>query len=155
MTKARPVKYVARHAGQIVGTRKSPRPYAFAVVVQADEEAARRRAYDYVATDADRSNFEWLGLKAAQAPGVPVRPAGWRFETKFDAEEIAEAQNLTAYGFEGYVAHLRERAIANFEQRRAKGAFLPGVYGWSMSAPNAQKMAASAMPWPQCRGVLR
>jgi hypothetical protein len=141
MSKA--TKFVARYAGKIVGTRRSPRPYTHAVITQAVEEYARAAAYDWQPADSDKSNFEWLTFKATCTAGAEVLPPGWKFSTKFSADEIESARAEIAGDWASYVTRTRARKIAFFEQRKAEGAFEPAVGGWSMSGHNAAKMAAS------------
>lgn len=138
---AKATKFIARYEGKIVGTRKSPRPYLFAVVVKDNEEFARERAYGFTGGETERKNFVYYTNNAnAAAPGV-IYP-GERF--KITAEMIAEGREKIAGGFDGYIAGLRELQIARFKEMN----FEPGVFGWSMSRANAEKMAAGAGKWP-------
>jgi len=140
VTKA--IKYTATYNGVVVGTRKSPRPYQFAVVVQSDEAAARAYAYDYKPTDTDHKNFVYHSNNAQCQPGDTYPERNYKFTV--DAMMIAEGKRMIAGGWEGYVAICRARAIENFEAHKANGGFEPGVYGWSMSRRNVEKMAAQA-----------
>jgi hypothetical protein len=72
-----------------------------------------------------------------------VTPPGWRHATRFSAVEIEAARDCIAGDWAGYVARVRAKRIAFFEERKAAGAFEPAVGGWSMSRRNADKMAAS------------
>lgn len=141
MTK--PIKYTATYNGKIVGTRKSPRPYLYAVVVQPLEEVARLYAYHYEPTKTDRSNFDWRAKGAAATVGEAKFPningSTWA------AEEIARAKETIEGGWDAYVSRLRYDAIARFEAAKASGHFEPYVFGWSMSCHNAKGMAATAV----------
>lgn len=136
------IKFTASYNGKIIDTRRSPRPYKFAIVVQYSREASRKAAHEYALTKTDRSNFEYETQVAAFQPGVSGTIKGDRpFTTSYTAEAIARAQEMVAGGIDGYLAILRKRAIERFEAMDAKGHFEPKVHGWSMSEGNAQKMA--------------
>jgi len=138
--------FTASYNGKIVGTRRSPRPYAFAVVVQYSEADGRRAAYEYQATDLDRSNWKYAVDKSKAQAGVPYNHGPSRGDPRpiiltHGPKAIAEAQQVVAAGWDAYVAAHRARQITWFEERLAKGYYEPKVHGWSMSAANAQKMA--------------
>lgn len=161
------VKYVARFNGAIVGTRKSHRPYQFAVVAQCDEAHARAAAYGYTATDLDRRNFDYaVSIVACEGQFIEPRAGesdlrkpsdagqvrkAWRtgrtYVAGYSAEEIAHAKADIEGGFDAHVARLKAEMIKRFERRKAEGGFQPFVSGWSMSRRNVEKMAAS------CRGA--
>lgn len=150
----RRIEYVARWNGVVIGTRSSPRPYQFAVVCQFHEDKARAVAYDYVATETDRKNFAYYSAIVAQGVEHPhVRPERWRPNPVLEVLERAKGQ--IDGGFDAYIARLREHAIKNFEARKAEGFFGPRVSGWSMSRPNAEKMAASCRSsWQAVLGIV-
>lgn len=132
-------KFVAYWEGKLVGTRKSDRPYTHAVVVQDDEAAARKHAYEYQPTKTDRSNFAYyqeIDRLGEQHPHYGV--TSWRTEP--DRAGIAEARAHLVGGFEGYVERIRQEQIGYFERAKKSGGFEPRVAGWSMSARNAEKM---------------
>ena len=139
------VKYTATYNGAVVGTRKSPRPYQFAVIMQNDEGYARARAYEYEPTDTDRRNFDYHSNNAKAQPGDLYPGPGYRFT--ITEKMVAEGQQMIVGGWEGYVAKCRAREIENFEARKAEGHYEVGVYGWSMSRKNAEKMAAQVKGW--------
>lgn len=138
---AKTTKYSATYQGKIVGTRKSPRPYQFAIIAQHDEQAARERAYGYKPTDRDESNLAWLTELAAFEADVPVWPRGWNFSTKFSVKQIGDAKAKIAGGRDAFLASCCEREIRNFEEYLADGHFAPHVAAWSMSRANAEKAA--------------
>jgi hypothetical protein len=134
------ITYTATWNGKLIGKRKSPRPYTHAVIVQTDEEVARKFAYDYSATKADRKNFDYyceidrLGVDHPHYCIQSWRPAP-------DHVGIERARANIVGGFDGYVARLKKEAIKSFEAHKAAGGFNPRVAGWSMSERNAHKMA--------------
>lgn len=132
----KPIKYVARYEGKIVGTRKSPRPYEYAVIVRSIEAYAREKAYGYTATDTDRANFHYFGELVAAGESHPH----YRYNKGDENHWRAAVEG----GFDAYIAGLRATEIERFEEHRAAGGFEPRVLGWSMSRHNAEKMAASA-----------
>lgn len=138
----KPITYTATYNGKVVGTRKSPRPYLYAIVVQNLEEVARLHAYRYEPTKTDRSNFDWRAKCAAATVGEAkfsdIKGSTW------EAEEIARAKETIEGGWDAYVSRLRYDAIARFEAAKASGHFEPHVFGWSMSSHNAKGMAATA-----------
>jgi hypothetical protein len=135
--------FTATYEGKIVGTRRSPRPYQFAIVVLQDEAADRKRAYEYQATKMDHSNFAYYQEIDRLGENHPhYCKCSWRDEP--DLEGIARARQLIEGGFDMYVARLREKAIENFEVSRAAGCYEPHVYAWSMSEKNARKAASSS-----------
>jgi hypothetical protein len=142
-----PTTYTATYNGKIVGTRKSPRAYQFAIVIQRDVEAARKAAYEFQPTATDRENFEYEARIANAAPGAPINhgnrhnhPHG-DIVLKHTVDQIDRAKAAIVGGWEGYVARKRDIRIEWFQSALAKGDFEPQVHGWSMSARNAQKMA--------------
>lgn len=140
MSKA--TKFVARYEGEIIGTRRSPRPYTHAVITQDDEETARQAAHLWTPSELDKRDFEWETFKASCTVGVEVRPAGWNFSTRFKAEEIEASRERIAGDWPAYVARRKAWRIKCFEDSLAAGRFKPRVFGWSMSERNAQKMAS-------------
>ncbi|UEM08258.1 hypothetical protein J4G43_025895 [Bradyrhizobium barranii subsp. barranii] len=137
MTKT--TKFNATYQGKIIGTRKSPRPYQFAIVAQHDEQAARASAFDYQPTRTDRANFEWDTFKATCSPGATVTPPGWNNATTFSRAEIEASQDRIAGDWSAYAERCRQRAIENFEHYLKTGHFEPHVAAWSMSRANAEK----------------
>lgn len=139
---AKPIKYTATYNGKVVGTRKSPRPYLFAIIVQSLEEVARLHAYRFEPTETDLLNFNWYTEGATATVGKSkfpdIKGSVW------SAEDIEKGKREIEGGWDAYVARLRASAIENFERRKAAGHFEPNVHGWSMSLRNAEKMAASA-----------
>jgi len=130
-------RFVARYKGEIVGTRRSPRPYKFAIVVQDDEEAERDAAYNYMPTQIDRANWEYHTTRAAMQPGQYY--PGYNFVVS--AKDVAEARRQIADGWDGFVARERDRRVGYFEKKKAATGFRPFVAGWSMSHSNAVKGA--------------
>lgn len=144
----RPISYTAKLDGKIVGKRKSHRVYTHAVVVRHSESYHRKRAYEYVATNTDRSNFEFYSFIATCEPGVSVRPNGWNTNTTFSAEEIAVAKIAIVGGLDAYVAKAREKAIERFEAHKASGEFEPGVVTWCGRADLAEKEVSKRIGSP-------
>jgi hypothetical protein len=150
-------KYVAKLDGKVVGKRSTDRTYTHAVVVQDSEAVARSAAYDYVADESDRENFEYytaiadLGIRHDH--GARTRPyfadhSGERLATMKRCQDedssatINGAVESVEGGFDGYVARLRAEQIRRFEERRAEGRFEPYVIGWCGRPDLAQKLAA-------------
>jgi hypothetical protein len=138
-------KFVARYEGKIVGTRKSPRPYAFAIVAKHNEAAEREAAYGRKTTKTDAGNFDYY-IKCATGTYNGTFGDGRSFTSKVEGKTLERALAVVALGYEGYIADLKARAIADFEERLAKGHFEPGVFGWSMSRANADKLAKQVAP---------
>jgi hypothetical protein len=140
MTKA--TTYTATYNGQVVGTRKSPRVYLFAVVYQRDE--AKSRAFITRPADkTDRANFEYY-VKCATGTYVGTFANGKTFTTEIKGDELARAQAHIVGGFEAYVARIRADSLAAHEAAVANGDFEPCVFGWSMSARAVKGMEAQA-----------
>lgn len=143
-------KFVARWEGKIVGTRTSPRPYTHAVIVRGVQEYYRKKAYEYVATDCDKSNFKYYGEVVAGLRDSKYDSAEQTAKNRADA-----AANIEG-GFEAYIGRLRQTEIDRYEERVKNGGFMPCVRGWSMSAANAQKMANSNNgPWVEVLGIVK
>lgn len=137
---AKDTKFTASFEGKIVGTRRSPRPYLFAIVVQWNAESHRADAYGYKATATDRSNFDYYS-KCATGTYTDTFRTGKTFTNKIEGAELAAAQAKIEGGFDAYVARLRAEAIERFEASLKGGYFEPGVVAWSMSSVNAEKTA--------------
>lgn len=136
-------KYIAKHAGQIIGVRTTQgRKYTHAIIVQDVEEAARAAAYGRSTNNTDSGNFEYNSFIAKQQPGVACRPHGFHLDITYAESEIAAAKIRIEGGFDGYARRLRETAIATFEARKTKG-FKPFIAAWAGSLRLAQKAAAS------------
>lgn len=125
--------YTATYNGQVIGTRKSPRAYAFAVIYQRDEVRARTYA-SRPADKTDRSNFEFY---------TAVSTGFWNGRER-NADEVAEAKTRIEGGFESYVARERAAELAQLEKSIAAGEFQPKVFGWSMSARAVKGMESQA-----------
>jgi hypothetical protein len=138
----KPITYTATWEGKIVGTRKSPRPYKYAIIVQRDQEADRKYAYEFV--PANKGSFDYYVQIATATPGVSLRPKGWNFDTSYDAGQIEEAKKHIEGGWEGFAARERQQKINRFEALLAKGGYEPFVHGWSQSLVNAAKAARAA-----------
>lgn len=136
-----PTKYIAKLHGVIVGKRTTQsRTYTHAVVVLEDVEADRKAAYGYVATKHDRENFNYQ-TEVATA-GLDHEHMRWCTEAQ-RIERLAEAVAEIAGGFDGYVARRRDKEIASFEDRLARGYYTPGVVTWCGRLDLAQKEANS------------
>jgi hypothetical protein len=121
--------YLARWDGEIVGTRKSPRPYTHAVICQWDREAAKRDLDAWQPSKTDRSNWDYyVKIAAGNDPHPEYRTAA----------DLAKIRATVGAGWEANVERLRDDAVRRFGLNDAK----PYVAGWSMSAGNAAKMAA-------------
>jgi hypothetical protein len=139
MTKA--IKHFARYQGAIVGMRRSPRPYKFAVVGHGNEAVDHDYAYNYKPTSVDRQNFDYNARNALRTPGEPyIHPTLGPINT-WKAKEIDEAKERSAGGWNAYVERERQRKIGYFEEAKTNGKYKPHVLGWSMSAHNAEKMS--------------
>jgi len=145
-------KYVARLNGTIVGKRTTKdRTYTHAIVVQWSEENARKRAYEYRATEQDRRHFDYFTQIVEQ--GIEhehVRVDKWRKEPDLKVLEGAKA-NIEG-GLDGFVARIKARMIEGFERSLAKGGFDPCVAGWAGRLDLAQKAVASHTG-PDCKLV--
>jgi hypothetical protein len=138
-------KFIARYEGKVVGTRKSPRPYAFAIVAKHNIETERKAAYEYTATESDKSNFDYYTECATGAYNGTFND-GRKYTSKIEGNELARAVAIRDLGYAGYAAKLKADRIERFEERVAKGAFEPAVFGWSMSRVNADKLAKQVAP---------
>lgn len=134
MTK--PTKYVVRHEGVIIGKRASHRVYTHAVIAQHDEEFARKAAYDYVATDLDRSNFDYSAKIVAQGVNHD-HVTGWRKEPDLSVLEKAKAR--IEGGFDAFVARERADMIERFEGHKARNGFRPYVAAFAGRRDLAEK----------------
>jgi len=144
MTK--PTKYVARYEGQIVGTRKSPRPYAFAIVMQDNEQVERDAAYGFTGKGGRgdlQDEFEYATNCASAQPGESYGKFKPGYSFPITAEMIAKGRAEIEGGWEGYVARKRAAHVASFEKKLAGGGFKPYVCAWSMTRHNAEKAAAN------------
>jgi hypothetical protein len=122
-------KYFARYQGRIIGNRVSHRVYTHAVITQANEEAARKAAYEYQGDETDRQNFAYERSIVELGVNHPAVRGSWH--TDLDRKQrIEAARQKTQYGFEGYVIKLREHRIEWFEKNRASGYFKPKVSCW-------------------------
>jgi len=113
-------------------SRRSPRPYEFAIVGIRDYAVDLRRA-QAVDERQERRNFDWSA-------------GGWRQFTTWSPAERAERETretaTQAQGFEAYLAEVRANKLTALAARQASGEFTrPVVLGWSMSRVNAEKMA--------------
>lgn len=156
-------KYIAKFEGKVVGKRKSHRTYTHAIVVQADADKARDRAYNFVPNNKhDRGEFDYY-CKIVACEGKFIEPTGTMWDGRrkddvgqqlnnwndgreyvsgYDAKAMADAKKKTADGWDGYVAYLRAEAIARFEQQFANGGFEPRVEAWAGRPDLAQKEAS-------------
>jgi hypothetical protein len=136
-------KYLARHAGQIVGRRTTEnRTYSHAYVMQYDEAKAREAACGYVATKQDRKTYDWYAGRVASGVGARAWPdSAYLAHVLLTEKDIAEAREQISGGFEAYVARLRQNQIDRFEHKLAKGGFSPFVGGWASRLDLAEKAA--------------
>jgi len=136
-------KYLARHAGQIVGKRTTEnRTYSHAYVMQYSETKARDAAYGYVATKQDRKTYDWYADKVARGVGARAWPdSEYLADVLLTEKDITEAREQIEGGFDGYVARLRQNHIDHFERNLAKGGFSPFVGGWASRPDLAEKAA--------------
>jgi hypothetical protein len=136
-------KYLARHAGQIVGKRTTKdRTYTHAYVMQYSEEKARAAAYGYVATKQDRKTYDWYAGRVASGAGARAWPdSAYLAHVLLTEKDITEAREQISGGFDGYVARLRQNQIDRFERKLAKGGFDPFVGGWASRPDLAEKAA--------------
>jgi hypothetical protein len=145
-------KYVARLNGTIVGKRTTKsRTYTHAIVVQWSEANARKRAYEYRATEQDRRHFDYFTQIAEQ--GIEheyVRVNSWRKEP--DLKVLEDAKARIEGGFDAFVARIKQRMIEGFESSLAKGFFEPAVAAWAGRLDLAQKAVASHTG-PDCKLV--
>jgi hypothetical protein len=130
-------KFIARYNGEVVGTRRSPRPYKFAIIAQDDEAAERDAAYNYVPTQIDKANWQYHETRARMQPGDHY--PGYNFTV--NAKDVAEARKQIEHGWDGFIDRERNRRIGYFETKKAETGFRPFVAAWSLTHPNAVKAA--------------
>jgi hypothetical protein len=124
--------------GKVVGIRKSDRIYTHAVVVQDDAHAFHHWAHNYVPNETDRNNFAYDSKRAVQI--VEQYLAEWKYQKPHYVEsQISEAKAKVEGGFEAYAKRLRQEKIQMYEDRLAKGGFLPYVARWCGRPDLAQK----------------
>ncbi len=130
--------YIAKFDGKIVGKRTTKdRTYTHAVVVVASQEYYRKAAYDYVATETDKSNFRFY-----------VQVAEGRSPYGQTNQEMIDASVRIDGGFDAYISRVRDREIQRFEQDILDGRFLPKVATWSGSRILANKATRLYLkPW--------
>jgi hypothetical protein len=69
--------------------------------------------------------------------------AEWKYQKPdYVKSQISEAEAKVEVGFEAYAEWLRQQKIQMYEDRRAKGGFLPYVPGWCGRPDLAQKASA-------------
>lgn len=132
-------KYIAKLDGIIVGKRTTKdRTYTHAIVALSDEAGARDAAYNHVADEDDRDNYEFdcREVVAAKVYGT-ADPDAYR------ARCAAKVEG----GFEAYVARVRTEKIERFEHDLSNGKYKPGVVAWAGRADLAQKEAAKWAKW--------
>ena len=140
-------KFIARWDGKIVGKRTSQnRTYTHAIVIQYDEEKARKAAYAYVVTEQDRKNYDYYVGRAAA--GAKHEYFKWN-TPEMIAKELAGFAAHIEGGFDGYVARLKAGEIAHFERRKADGYYEPRVAAWAGRLDLAHKEANNAR-WRNC-----
>jgi hypothetical protein len=124
--------------GKVVGIRKSDRIYTHAVVVQDDADAFYHWAHNYVPNETDHKNFAYDSERAVQI--VEQYRAEWKYlRPHYVESQIAEAKAKVEGGFEAYAERLRQEKIQMYDDRLAKGGFLPYVAGWCGRPDLAQK----------------
>lgn len=130
--------YIAKLNGKIVGKRTTKdRSYTHAIVIVPSRKYYEKRAYEYVATATDKSNYNYY---LAIAEGRSPYPQS--------AEEQVRASGLVDGGYSAYIARVQEREIARFEERLAKGDFEPKVVSWAGRRDLAEKAARTYIaPW--------
>lgn len=144
-------KFIALLDGQVIGARTTAsRDYTHFIVGTPNIEAARRHAYDYKGTKTDASNYRFH-LAFLDGTSEFLRQVDWRTaeeQAEHNARYIESSRKELAgiENLEQYVASVRQRYIASFEERVAAGHFNPGVLQWSMSEANARKAAGG---WSQ------
>jgi hypothetical protein len=130
--------YQVTFNGEVVGIRKSDRIYTHAVVVHDDADAFYHWAHNYVPNETDRKNFAYDSKRAVQI--VEQYLAEWKYQKPDYVEsQISEAKAKVEGGFEAYAERLRQEKIQMYEDRLAKGGFLPYVAGWCGRPDLAQK----------------
>jgi hypothetical protein len=130
--------YQVTFNGKVVGIRKSDRIYTHAVVVHDDADAFYHWAHNYVPNETDRKNFAYDSKRAVQI--VEQYLAEWKYQKPDYVEsQISEAKAKVEGGFEAYAERLRQEKIQMYEDRLAKGGFLPYVAGWCGRPDLAQK----------------
>jgi len=130
--------YQVTFNGKVVGIRKSDRIYTHAVVVQDDADAFYHWAHNYVPNETDHKNFANDSKRAVQI--VEQYLAEWKYQKPDYVEsQISEAKAKVEGGFEAYAERLRQEKIQMYEDRLAKGGFLPYVAGWCGRPDLAQK----------------
>jgi hypothetical protein len=131
--------------GKVVGIRKSDRIYTHAVVVQDDADAFYHWAHNYVPNETDHKNFAYDSERAVHI--VEQYRAEWKYlRPHYVESQIAEAKAKVEGGFEAYAERLRQEKIQMYDDRLAKGGFLPYVAGWCGRPDLAQK-ASTAVPF--------
>jgi hypothetical protein len=103
--------------------------------------SGRDRAYDYLPTAVDRSNFDYYTRVAALAPGQPVTVDGSHLRHGYSEAEIDAARVKVKGGHEAYITCVRKQRISWFETAKLEGRFEPRVLAQSMTRHNAAKAA--------------
>jgi len=130
--------YQVTFNGKVVGICNSDSIYTHAVVVQDDADAFYHWAHNYVPNETDRKNFAYDSKRAVQI--VEQYLAEWKYQKPDYVESrISEAKAKVEGGFETYAERLRQEKIQIYEDRLAKGGFLPYVAGWCGRPDLAQK----------------
>jgi hypothetical protein len=130
--------YQVTFNGKVVGIRKSDRIYTHAVLVQDDADAFYHWAHNYVPNETDRKNFAYDSKRAVQL--VEQYLAEWKYQKPDYVEsQISEAKAKVEGGFEAYAERLRQEKIQMYQDRLAKGGFLPYVARWCGRPDLAQK----------------
>lgn len=164
-------KYEARVEGKVVGKRTTAgRTYTSAIVLVRSQEFYRERAFNYVVTETDKSNFKYA-VKAAASEGQVIEPgpgqkdcrwgapanhyvSSWADNTQYIGaytdEVVARSKAEIVGGFEGYVARRKEAEIAKFN----KMSFAPFVVAWAGRPDLAQKEAAKYRNEPSIASVM-
>ena len=132
--------YQVTFNGKVVGIRKSDRIYTHAVLVQDDADAFYHWAHNYVPNETDRKNFAYDSKRAVQL--VEQYLAEWKYQKPDYVEsQISEAKAKVEGGFEAYAERLRQEKIQMYEDRLAKGGFLPYVARWCGRPEFARKVS--------------
>ena len=134
--------YQVTFNGKVVGIHKSDRICTHAVAVQDDADAFYHWAHNYVPNETDRKNFAYDSKRAVQI--VEQYLAEWKYQMPDSVEsQISEAKAKVEGGFEAYAERLRQEKIRMYEERLAKGGFLPYVARWCGRPDLAQKASTN------------
>lgn len=148
------LNYVAKHNGEIVGTRSSARTYTHAVVIQHNEAWYRERAHSvaYAKQHHSQSNFAYYQRIAAS--GVEGEMAEYKYTPRADIERrVREAEHIVAMGYDAWVAERLAENIAQHAKNVDNGGFAPAVVTWCGRPDLASKEAAKRQGDPSFAGV--